>query len=254
MGTWQTFDAGPSKFDALREVLQTMKNSGARLLDSSPMYGRAEQVTGILSQELGAENFFYATKVWTEGRTAGIQQMEDSMKKMQRSSLDLIQVHNLVDWKTHLDTLKEWKASGRTRYIGITHYTNSMHEALEKIISTVAVDFVQFNYSISSRNAEKRLLPASAHHGVATLINRPLDEGKLFQKTRGKKLPEWCHEIGVNNWTEFFLKFILSHPAVTCVIPATADRTHATENFQSGLAPLPDELTRNRMAHWFDAL
>ena len=256
LGTWQVFDVSPqSDHPTLAEVLTAMQDAGGTLIDSSPMYGHAEEVTGNLTQSTGmADKFFYATKVWTEGREAGIAQMESSFQKMKRRVIDLMQVHNLVDWKVHLETLRQWKAEGRIRYIGITHYTDAMHAELEKIIRSVPVDFVQFNYSIIHRAAEKRLLPAAADHGVATLINRPFGQGHHFNMVSGKPLPGWVKEHGISSWSQFFLKFILSHPAVTCVIPATARPQHAADNMQAGVGPLPDEAARERMAAFIEKL
>ncbi|MFD2933180.1 aldo/keto reductase [Spirosoma flavum] len=250
LGTWQTFDVStPSAKEPLREVLKMMHQYGGTLIDSSPMYGRSETVVGELTAGSGLESqFFYATKVWTRGREAGIQQMEESFVAMRRKTMDLMQIHNLVDWKTHLQTLRDWKAAGKIRYIGITHYTDSMHGDLEQILASNPVDFVQFNYSIVSRNAEKRLLSAAADHGVATLINRPLGEGNLFAKVRGKSLPNWAKEYEIESWGQFFLKFILAHPAVTCVIPGTSKPDHMADNAKAGHGPLPDAATREKMA------
>jgi diketogulonate reductase-like aldo/keto reductase len=256
LGTWQTFDVTNSKsFPPLSGVLRNLHNGGGRLIDTSPMYGHSEEVLGkLLHHEPIKNDFFYATKVWIEGREAGIQQMEQSMKKMGRSSIDLMQIHNLVDWEVHLDTLKEWKQQGKIRYIGITHYTDSLHKELERIITKVPLDFVQFNYSIMSRNAEKSLLPAAADHGVATLINRPLGEGRLMAAIKGKDLPPWAVDYGISSWSQFFQKFIVSQPAVTCVIPATSNPAHMADNLMAGLEPLPDGATRERMAAYVASL
>ncbi|HEV7230782.1 MAG TPA: aldo/keto reductase [Bacteroidia bacterium] len=249
LGTWQTFDTPDSQsYPRLQTVLSEMHNGGGSLIDSSPMYGLAEKVIGDITSEMPERDaFFYATKVWTTGREAGIRQMESSMQKMKRKTMDLMQIHNLSDWKTHLPVLREWKAAGKIRYTGITHYTDSMHAELESVFSTEKIDFVQFNYSIDSRHAEKRLLDAAAHHGVATLINRPFGEGRLFKKTKNKTLPSWATECDIHSWSAYFLKFIVSHPAVTCVIPATADPVHATENFKAGSGKLPDAGLRKKM-------
>ncbi|MGB8194341.1 MAG: aldo/keto reductase [Chitinophagaceae bacterium] len=249
LGTWQVFDVAPnSDKEPLKQVLKAMQQSGATLIDSSPMYGRSEEVVGELTQASDADQFFYATKVWIEGKHEGIRQMEDSMRKMKRSTIDLMQIHNLVDWKSHLETLREWKAAGKIRYIGITHYTDAMQDELANIIENTPLDFVQFNYSIASRHAEKTLLRIAADHGVATLINRPFTEGALFNKVRGRQLPSWVKEYGINSWSQLFLKFIISHPAVTCVIPATSKPEHAVDNLQAGEGLVPDEATREKMA------
>jgi len=250
LGTWQTFNvSNTDTYPKLTEVLTEMNSQGAKLIDSSPMYGKSESVIGDITSELTTkDDFFYATKVWTNGREEGIRQMEESIKKMNRTTMDLMQIHNLTDWKTHLPLLRDWKASGKIRYIGITHYTDSMHEELEKIITQEKIDFVQFNYSIDARHAEKRLLDAAAANGVATLINRPFGEGRLFNTVRGKALPEWAAELGIENWSSYFLKFIISHPAVTCVIPATSSPKHARDNFKAGVGFLPDTALREKMA------
>ncbi|MBC6990127.1 aldo/keto reductase [Hymenobacter sp. BT491] len=256
LGTWQTFDAsGKAAYSQLSQTLDTLHVAGGSVIDSSPMYGRSEEVIGDLTAELAArDSFFYATKVWTTGRQAGIQQMEASLRKMRRARLDLMQIHNLTDWKTHLDTLRDWKEAGKIRYIGLTHYTDSMHAELERILRKEPVDFVQFNYSILDRHAEKSLLPAAADRGVATLINRPFTEGNLLARVKGKALPAWANELGISSWPQFFLKFILSHPAVTCVIPGTRDPAHLADNLKAGEGELPDEKTRERMAAFVQAL
>ncbi len=250
LGTWQAFDvSSQQESDVLSNVINGMHKAGGKLIDSSPMYGRAEEVVGVISEAASIQNdFFYATKVWTQGREGGIRQMNDSLRKLRRSFIDLMQIHNLVDWKTHMATLRQWKEEGKVRYIGITHYMDSMHEDLEKIIRSEPVDFVQFNYSITSRNAEKRLLPAAADHGVATLVNRPFGEGSLFARVKGKNLPAWTKDQDIDNWASFFLKFIISHPAVTCVIPGTGNPDHVVDNMKAGQGSLPDDAIRERMA------
>ena len=250
LGTWQVLDVqDEEKFPELKNVLQTLHDGGGRLIDTSPMYGRSETAIGKLTTGLLIkDDFFYATKVWTEGREAGIRQMEDSMQKMARTSLDLIQVHNLVDWKTHLRTLRQWKDEGRVRYIGFTHYTDSMHEALADIIRKEPLDFVQFNYSITDRHAQQMLLPLCHEKGVATIINRPLGQGQLMRQAKNKTLPEFAEELGISSWGQYFLKFIISHPAVTCVIPATSSSSHMRDNAASGDGYLPDDAMREQMA------
>jgi len=256
LGTWQTFDvAGKQQYPALKEVLNELHHAGGRLIDSSPMYGRSEAVIGNITADMETrDDFFYATKVWTTGLQAGIKQMESSMQKMQRKTVDLMQIHNLTDWQTHLPVLRDWKESGKIRYIGITHYTDSMHAELERIIKKEPIDFVQFNYSIDARHAEKSLLKAALDRGVATIINRPFGEGRLFNKANGKGLPLWATELGIATWSAFFLKFIISHPAVSCVIPATANPHHAKDNFMAGAGYIPDEATREKMAVYLDKL
>jgi diketogulonate reductase-like aldo/keto reductase len=256
MGTWQTFNAANTKaYPALENVLRTMHNAGGTLMDSSPMYGRSEQVIGDITSQMEISNdFFYATKVWTRGLQEGIWQMENSILRMKRKNLDLIQIHNLTDWQTHLPILQLWKETGRIRYIGITHYTDSSHEDLEKILRIQNVDFVQFNFSISERHAEKRLLDAAADLGVATLINRPFGSGNLFNKVKGKALPPWVKELQIESWSAYFLKYIISHPAVTCVIPATANVAHAADNFKAGIGELPNQATREKMVAYLNQL
>ncbi|SNC59497.1 Aldo/keto reductase [Hymenobacter gelipurpurascens] len=256
LGTWQTFDVNDTTaFPPLRQTLQTLHAAGSTLIDSSPMYGRSEEVVGDITATLDAQNsFFYATKVWTQGRDAGIRQMEASLRKLRRNSLDLMQIHNLVDWKTHLPTLRDWRAAGKIRYIGITHYTDAMHTELERVLTTEPIDFVQFNYSILDRHAEKRLLSAAANRGVATLINRPFTEGSLLARVRHQPLPGWAQELDIASWPEFLLKFIVSHPSVTCVIPGTSNPAHLADNLRAGEGPLPDVATREKMAAYVRAL
>jgi diketogulonate reductase-like aldo/keto reductase len=252
LGTWQSFDVSSSGYPSRKQVIEQLYKAGGTLIDSSPMYGKAEAVVGELtSPEEFSEKLFYATKVWTRGKKEGISQMEESLRLLKRSSIDLMQIHNLVDWKVHLHTLRKWKEEGKVRYIGITHYTDSMHDELEKIIKSEPIDFVQFNYSIHSRAADKSLLPRAAERGVAALINRPLGEGSLFRKISGKPLPAWAGELGINSWTAYFLKFILGHPAVTAVIPGTGDPLHMADNCKAGEGRLPDERWREKMLQYF---
>jgi aryl-alcohol dehydrogenase-like predicted oxidoreductase len=250
LGTWQTFDVGGSGSARapLKEVLAAFSALGGKLVDSSPMYGRSEEVTGDLTSELGLRpKLFVATKVWTTGRAAGVAQMEDSLRKLKADPIDLIQVHNLVDVDTHLATLRDWKKSGRVRYIGITHYTASQHAAVAKVIEAQPVDFVQINYSVGERDAERRLLPLAQDKGVAVIVNRPFSSGDLFARLRGKPLPAWAAEIGCESWAQILLKFILGHPAVTCAIPATSKVEHLRDNMKAGIGPLPDEALRKRI-------
>lgn len=256
LGTWRTFDViGVDSHPTLLKVMNAFHDNGGKMIDSSPMYGRAEKVIGELTEVMEQQNdFFYATKVWTTGKKAGVQQMDSSYKLMNREVLDLIQIHNLVDWQTHLETLNAWKSEGKVRYTGITHYTDSMHQELENVFSNEPIDFVQFNFSIQSRHAEKRLLEAAADKGVATIINRPFGEGNTFNRTKGKAVPEWLSEFGINNWAQFFLVYIVSHPAVNCVIPATSDPLHAEDNFSVDLSRLPNEAERRKMVELFCAM
>lgn len=250
LGTWQTFDVGSDLGERapLRQVLQRFVALGGRVVDSSPMYGRAEAAVGDLAAELGLrDSLFLATKVWTSGREAGIAQMETSLRRLRTRVLDLMQVHNLVDWRTHLKTLRDWKRSGRIRYLGVTHYTASAYGELEAIMKAEPLDFVQLNYSVVERDAERRLLPLATERGVAVLINRPFAEGALFRRVRGQTLPSWAAEIGCTSWAQLFLKWIAAHPAVTCVIPATSRPEHLEDNMQAGTGPLPDAAMRERI-------
>ena len=257
LGTWIQFDVGPSatEREPLRKVLRLMAKKGGRVIDSSPMYGNAEEVIGDLTTDLdNPDHFFYATKVWTRGREAGIRQMNASLHKMKRETMDLMQIHNLLDWETHLQTLKEWKNERKIRYIGVTHHTVPSHRRLEKIIKTKDIDFVQFNYSIRTRNAEKHLLDAARDHGVAVLINEPYEGGSLFQAVGSKELPDWASDYDISSWGQFFLKYILSHPAVTCVIPGTSDPGHLVDNMQAGYGRMPDEAARKKMVSYFEEM
>lgn len=248
LGTWKSFDVDPSQYPALKNVLNELHNGGGSLIDSSPMYGRSEQVIGDITSGMATANdFFYATKVWTTGLQQGINEMEASMAKMKRKTMDLMQIHNLVDWKRHLPGLRRWKEERKIRYIGITHYTDDSHNELERIMKAEKPDFVQFNYSIASRNAEHRLLDAAANLGIATLINRPFGEGSLFIKVKGKPLPPWANEYGIDSWSAYFLKYIITHPAVTCVIPATANPQHAHDNVKAATGNLPGLEIKKKM-------
>ncbi len=255
LGTSRVFAVGasPAERSPRREVLEILVRAGASLVDSSPMYGTAEAVVGDLSAELGViEKLFYATKVWTRGRQAGIEQMNQSFARLRTDTIDLMQIHNLVDWKTHMSTLRDWKEQGKIRYIGITHFREQAFAALEKIILDTPLDFIQFNYSVAERAAEKRLLPLCADKGIATLINRPFQRGALFGAVRGRALPEWAGEFGAQSWGQLFLKFILAHPAVTCVIPATGDPAHAIDNLGAGYGPLPNRSQRQAITELLD--
>jgi diketogulonate reductase-like aldo/keto reductase len=257
LGTSGVFDVGggSSERAPLTEVLNILTGAGGALLDTSPMYGRAEAVSGDLIASLNLRpRMFIATKVWTRGKDAGQQQIENSMRLLKVAKLDLVQVHNLLDLDTQLANLRALKQQGKVRYIGITHYTVASHADLEELIRKEALDFVQFNYSIATRDAERRLLPLAAERKVATLINRPFEDGALFSRTRGKELPGWASEFDCTSWGQFFLKFIVSHPAVTCVIPATANPTHMRNNVAAGMGRLPDEKMRERMALYVASL
>lgn len=257
LGTWQTFDVGSSAAarQPLAEVLQRFVQGGGRLVDSSPMYGNAEAVVGDLSADLGVrDTLFFATKVWTRGTAAGVREMERSMDRMRARPLDLMQVHNLVDVDRHLATLREWKAAGRVRYVGITHYQVSAYDRLEALIRNHDLDFVQFNYSMATRQAERRLLEVAADRGTAVIINRPYEGGDLFRSVRGRDLPPWAAEIDCTTWGQFFLKYLLGAPEVTCVIPATSNPNHMEDNLGAGYGRLPTPEQRRRMvAYWAES-
>jgi diketogulonate reductase-like aldo/keto reductase len=251
LGTWRTFDVGAAAAARapLREVLQRFVELGGRVVDSSPMYGAAESVLGDLAADLAVtDTLFLATKVWTSGRDAGTAQMEQSLRRLRRQRLDLMQIHNLLDWRTHLRTLRAWKQAGRIRYLGVTHYTSSAYDELERVLRGEPLDFVQVNYSVAEREAERRILPLARERGVAVLVNRPFSEGGLFRQLRGRTLPGWAPEIGCESWAQLLLKWIVAHPSVTCVIPATSRLQHLVDNMKAGLGALPDAATRERIA------
>jgi diketogulonate reductase-like aldo/keto reductase len=254
VGTWQTFDVGtePSARAPLREVLKLLNRN---VVDSSPMYGSSESVAGDLIAELGLrDKLFIATKVWTSGRDAGIRQMEASFKRLRVERMDLMQIHNLVDVATHTKTLIDWKAKKRVRYIGITHYTSSAYAEVERALKTGQYDFLQINYSLGERESEQRLLPLAREKSIAVIANRPFAEGSLFRQVKGKSLPPWAKELGIDSWAQYFLKWIVSHPAVTCAIPGTGNPKHMQDNLAAGRGTLPDEAARKRMAEFFDGL
>ena len=248
MGTWQTFDVTPDKRAPLDEVMKTFLGAGGRLIDSSPMYGRAEQTTGEVLKAIGeADTPFRATKVWTRGKQAGIEQMARSRERMGGKPIDLMQVHNLLDVDTHLAVLREMKQAKQIRYLGVTHYSQGEFGAIEKLMRTAALDFIQIPYNIMRREAEKRILPAAIETGTAVLVMRPFEEGALFESVKGKPLPAWASEIDCTSWAQVFLKFLVGHPAVTCPIPATSKVKHAADNVQAGHGRLPDDAMRAKM-------
>ena len=257
LGTWQVFDvAGDAReLGQARETLRVFVDGGGRVIDSSPMYGSSEAVTGQLAAELGVQSrLFVATKVWTSGKQAGIRQMEDSMRKLRVERLDLMQVHNLVDVQTHLATLAEWRGAGRVRYVGVTHYHAGGHAELGRLVRRGDVDFVQVNYSLAEPEAEARLLGACAEARVAVIVNRPFAEGAMFARVKGRAVPEWAREAGCASWAQYFLKWILGHPAVTCVIPGTRNPRHVADNLGAMAGPLPDAAMRRRMSEHFGSL
>ena len=253
LGTYQVFDTpvGDLARTELQAVLRRFIELGGRVVDSSPMYSHAEAATGALSTALGARKaLFLATKVWTSGRAEGIRQMEQSARLLRTEVIDLMQVHNLLDLKTHLPVLRDWKKTGRIRYLGITHYHAGAHAELEKLVKTGDFDFLQINYSLDEPEAGTRLLPACADSGTATIINRPFSQAALFGKVRGKPLPSWCVEFDCASWAQYFLKWIIADPAVTCAIPGTGRVRHIEDNMAACTGRLPDAAARKKMAEY----
>jgi aryl-alcohol dehydrogenase-like predicted oxidoreductase len=250
LGTWQKFDVDLTSDTRrqLGDVLSLFMKLSGRVIDTSPMYGRAEEVIGELTATIGIQDKpFLATKVWTRGQENGIRSMERSMVRLRTKQIDLMQVHNLVDVDTHLATLRQWKEQGRIRYIGITHYESGAFDEVEKIMRSEKLDFVQINYSIMEREAEDRVLPLAQERGIAVIVNRPFGGGDLFDRVRSKSLPEWLAEFDCRSWAQFFLKWIVANPAVTCAIPATSKARHLEDNMQGGIGRLPDAKMRQRM-------
>lgn len=255
LGTWQTFDVESDALGPIREVYARFLDRGGRVIDTSPMYGRAEGVIGTLRGGCPDDRrAFLATKVWTSGAEAGVSQMNTSFERLRAKQIDLMQVHNLVDVDRHLPTLRSWKAEGRIRYIGVTHYQSGAFERLAAAIRQPGVDFVQLNYSIGDREAEAELLPMAADRGVAVIVNQPFGGGTLFGRVRSTPLPGWATEIGCRSWAQVFLRYIFGHPAVTCAIPATSKLRHLDDNLEAGVGVLPDSAMRRRMASEFDRL
>ena len=257
LGTSRTFDVGndATELANLQKVLQAFFDHGGSLIDTSPMYGSSEYVLGkLLPHVRRKQALFSATKVWTEGRQSGIEQMHESRRLLGVPVIDLMQIHNLLDWRVHLETLRTWKKEGRIRYIGITTHRGINHDELTDIMSTEPLDFVQFSYSMANREAENFLLPLAAERGIATLINRPYQRGDMFRRVKANPLPDWVREFECNSWGQFFLKFLLSHPAVTCVIPATSKVHHMVDNMSAGYGRLPDADMRQRMIDYFKSL
>ena len=251
LGSWQVFDVGSDRTERepLEAVLARFVALGGRVVDSSPMYGRAEQVIGDIVAKLGLrESLFLATKVWTTGKDEGIASLERSFARLQTKRLDLMQVHNLVDAKTQLATLRSWQKEGRIGYVGITHYTSSAYSEVARLLRSEKVDFLQINYSLGEREAEKEILPLAQERGVAVLANRPFGGGDLFSRVRQRPLPDWAQEFDCQSWAQFLLKWIVAHPAVSCAIPATGNVRHLEDNMQAAVGRLPDARQRQRMA------
>jgi len=251
LGTWQTFDVGDDTVARARleQVVAELASDGGRVIDSSPMYGTSEKVVGDIVAKLGVRaNLFVATKVWTTGKRRGVEQMNASLRKLRTRPIDLMQVHNLLDVETQLETLGEWKRSGLVRYIGATHYTASNYAEVARIMSKYPLDFIQINYSVGERDAERMLLPLAVERGIAVLANRPFAGGRLFDQIRRRTLPAWAKEIDCTSWSQLLLKFVIAHPAITCAIPGTADPDHLRDNLQAGSGKLPDDAMRELIA------
>jgi aryl-alcohol dehydrogenase-like predicted oxidoreductase len=257
MGSSGTFDVGDdaASRDPLRDVLRTFAEAGGSVIDTSPMYGRAETVLGDLIDDLGLHpQLWLATKVWTRGREAGARQIDESFTRLRTGRIDLLQIHNLLDWREHLPTLRTLQDAGKLRYTGITHYRADAHAELERVLREEKFDWLQVNYSLAEREAETRLLPFCLEQGVAVMVNRPFADGALFERVRGRALPPWAAEIHCESWGQFFLRYAVSHPAVTCAIPATSKPRHMRDNCGAGQSPLPDERQRRRMAEYWESL
>ena len=255
-GTWRGFDVGESARQraALAGVLRALFDAGGSVVDSSPMYGRAEGVVGDLLAEAGTrDKAFLATKVWTSGKQAGIAQMLQSKQLLQTDRIDLMQVHNLLDWRVHLKTLRQWKDEGRIRHIGVTHYTSSAYAELETVLRAEPLDFVQLNYSVMDRAAEQRLLPLALERRVAVLANLPLASGSALRAVVSRPLPAVAGELGCTSWAQLLLKFVVSHPAVTCAIPGTSRPEHMADNAAAGIGPLAHDAQRERIARAYAA-
>jgi diketogulonate reductase-like aldo/keto reductase len=257
MGTWRTFNVGddPALIRQRTEVLRAFFEHGGEIVDSSPMYGSSEAVLGkALSALNRQDDVFAATKVWTRGKQEGIEQMRESTRLWGLDRFELLQIHNLVDWQVHMETLKQMRAEGRVKYIGITTSHGRRLDDIEYVMANEPVDFVQLTYNILDRWAEERLLPLARERGIAVIANRPFQGGRLFSRFQSHPLPEWAGEAGVSNWAEFFLKFIVSHPAVTCAIPATTSVEHMNENMGGQFGVLPDSGQRQQMTRYLKDL
>ena len=251
LGTSRVFDVDPADREELKirkEIIEVLLNNGGSLVDTSPMYGQSEDLLGKILDDYPRRNeLFLATKVWIKGKPEGEQQISESFKKMNTAKMELIQIHNLVDWKTQIKTLRQMKESGEISYIGITHYKSSAFKEMEDIIKKEPIDFAQFNYSIGERDAEERLLPICQEFGVATIINRPFMRGKLFRSFKNQALPDWCKDYDINSWGQFFLKYIIANPAVTNIIPATSKSKNMLDNSIAGMGRVTDLKIQKRM-------
>ena len=256
LGTYNVFDVD-STADAIaarKEIVERLTGAGGNLLDTSPMYNRSERVIGdVIAAGVDRQDVFLATKVWTDGLDAGIEQMNRSAQLMKTDTIDLMQVHNLRDTAVHMRTIRQWQAEQRIRYSGLTHYTADSHNALAREMKEFQPQFIQINYSLGEREAENSVLPLAEELGIAVLINRPFQAGRLFRAVAGKELPEFARAFA-DSWGQFFLKFIVSHPAVTCAIPATSKPHHMADNLGAGFGKMPDASMRQRMADYFSSL
>jgi diketogulonate reductase-like aldo/keto reductase len=254
LGTWQTFDvaADATKRAQLSATLKAFVDGGGSVIDTSPMYGTSEAVLGDLLAGSGLRNrAWLATKVWTEGEEAGKAQMLTSLERLKTEKVQLMQVHNLVDWRAHLRTLREWKDAGRVKYIGVSHYERNAYELVERIVEREKLDFVQLNLSLDEPEASERMLTFCEQKGVAFIANRPFGGGKSFAKAQGKPLPQWCEDYGIRSWAQFMLKWVLSHQAVTVAIPGTGNPLHMADNMQGAAGKIPDVQGRALLAaHW----
>jgi diketogulonate reductase-like aldo/keto reductase len=256
LGSWHTFDVADTA--PVQPVVSRFLALGGRLIDSSPMYGRAEACIGRMLAEAYRANpstpkAWLATKVWTQGRDEGIAQMRRSLERLGVSTIDLMQVHNLVDWKVHLPTLRAWKEQGTVRYVGVTHYAHRAFDELERVVRTEKLDFVQLPYSASDRLAEERLLPACADAGLAVLVMQPFGTGALLRQVHGRPLPPVAAELGCSSWAQLLLKFVLGHPAVLCPIPATSQLAHLEDDLGALHGPVPSEAQRRQIVAALDA-
>ena len=254
LGTSRVFDIERSKneLNVREKILDIFYENGGRLIDTSPMYGMSEEIIGITAKKYIEKNrFFLATKVWTEGRENGMRQIEESFQKMRTDKISLIQVHNLLDWKTQIKTLRSLKDEGRIDYIGITHYKSNAFDEMIKIMKAEKVDFAQFNYSMGEREAEQKILPFCKDNGIATLINRPFMRGRLFREAQEKKLPSWVSDYDIDSWGQFFLKYIISHDAVTNIIPATSKPKNMLDNARAGMGRMLGKKAKKRMLEVF---
>jgi diketogulonate reductase-like aldo/keto reductase len=249
LGTWQTFDVRSAADRApLEQVLTEFATVAGGMVDTSPMYGRSEDVIGDLTTKLGLrDRLFIATKVWTSGKKRGIDQMEQSMRKLRVSQVDLMQVHNLVDVQTHLETLRAWKAEGRTRYIGVTHYAAGHHDDVARVLESEPVDFVQINYSVAEREADRTIFPLAAERGIGVIVNRPFGGGSVLGRLSNKPVPAWAGDIDCSTWAQLLLKFVVSHPTITCVIPATSKVEHLRDNMRAARGAMPGAAMRDEI-------